>query len=397
MGASPLIVFSHLRWNFVFQRPQHVISRLARRRDVVFVEEPIFEEGEPRLEIIAVAPRVSVAHIHLPIPGPAFGLDQEASIVPLLAEHIARKGWTTFGAWLYTPMAVRIALALGPKEIIYDCMDELSAFLGAPPELLDREQVLLDLAGAVFTGGPSLHRAKRDRHPGVYCFPSSVEVEHFANPSMPEPREQSLLNRPRLGFFGVIDERIDLAILAQLARSHPEWQIMMIGPIARIGPGSLPRSANLHYLGQRRYTELPAYLAGWNVCLIPYVIGPATRFINPTNALEYMAAGRPVVTTPIHDVVEPYGDIVFAASGPEGFVAACERAMRSSESDLAPRNYRAQRVLQRISWDRTVEAMDLILSKLLDRRSTAALTQHAMFDFDRMIPSPTPSLGEARA
>jgi len=257
--------------------------------------------------------------------------------------------------------------------------------------------VLLDVAGAVFTAGPSLYRAKRDRHPGVYCFPSGVEVEHFANPSMAEPREQSLLNRPRLGFFGVIDERIDVSILEHLAQSHPEWQIIMIGPVAKIDASSLPRSANLHYLGQRRYTELPAYLAGWNVCLIPYVIGPATRFINPTNALEYMAAGRPVVTTPIHDVVEPYGDIVFAASGPEGFVAACERAMRSSESDLAPRNYRAQRVLQRISWDRTVEAMDLILSKLLDRRSTAALTQHAMFDFDRMIPSPTPSLGEARA
>jgi UDP-galactopyranose mutase len=262
-------------------------------------------------------------------------------------------------------MAVRIAGSLEPSAIVYDCMDELSAFLGAPPELLERERELLDRAGAVFTGGPSLYEAKRKRHPAVHCFPSSVDVEHFARArDASDPADQSRLPRPRLGYYGVIDERIDVAILDRMAEAHPDWSVVMVGPVVKIDPGILPRRPNLHLLGQKPYAELPAYAGGWDVCMMPFAINRATRYISPTKVLEYMAAERPIVSTPIHDVAVPYGEIVYVGQGPDGFLAACERALSASEVERRLRREGARRVVERTSWDETVERMDRILESL---------------------------------
>jgi UDP-galactopyranose mutase len=365
MARTPLVVFSHLRWDFVFQRPQHVLSRIARRRPVLFVEEPIASAGQPRLELVPAAPGLEVARPLLEAQGPGFGEAQEAVITDLLRSCLRDKGWTRFAAWLYTPMAVRIARALEPIAIVYDCMDELSAFLGAPPELLERERELIQAAGAVFTGGPSLFEAKRALHPAVHCFPSSVDTAHFAQArTAVDPGDQASLPHTRLGYFGVIDERIDLAILERLADAHPEWSIVMVGPVVKIDPASLPRRANLHVLGQKPYAELPAYAGGWDVCLMPFAINRATRFISPTKVLEYMAAERPIASTPIHDVVAPYGEIVYLGEGPDGFVAACERALSASDAERGLRRDGAQQVLRRTSWDETAERMDEILESL---------------------------------
>jgi UDP-galactopyranose mutase len=262
-------------------------------------------------------------------------------------------------------MAVRVAQALAPGAIVYDCMDQLTNFWYAPPELAERERELLGCADVVFTGGPSLHRAKSMLHPSVHCFPSSVDIDHFATASTADcPSDQWNIPAPRLGFFGVLDERMDFELLGAVAARRPQWHFVMIGPVAKIDPTSLPRQRNIHYLGQRPYRDLPRYIAGWDLCLIPFVIGPATQFISPTKTLEYLAADRPVVSTPIADVADPYGEIVYLARDADGFVAACERALSAPPHLRLVRRARAARVLARTSWDRTVGRMDEILAGL---------------------------------
>jgi UDP-galactopyranose mutase len=366
MHNTPVLTFSHLRWDFVYQRPQHVMSRLGAVRPVLYVEEPLLRDGPPALEITSVAPGVRVAQPFLSLDGTPFGSDQEPLLEPLLRAQLQDEGWKDFVAWLYTPMAVRIAKALHPRAIVYDCMDELTGFLDAPAELQERERELLAAAEAVMTGGPSLYRAKKDRHAFVRCYPSSVDVDHFARNGNTIPADQACLPRPWLGYCGVIDERMDLAILKRLASERPDWQIILLGPVVKIDPATLPRAQNLHYLGKKDYHELPAYIGGWDVALMPFAIGPATRYISPTKVLEYMAAERPIVSTPITDVVEPYGDIVYVGEGPDGFLRACASALSSTPFEREDRKRRARDVLRRTSWDETTRSMNLIVHCLAD-------------------------------
>jgi len=364
MNRTPILAFSHLRWNSVFQRPHHIMSRLATGRDVLFVEEPVAHNGETEVELLRVAPRLSVLQARLPVDGRGFA-GSNGALESAIRKLLRSQGWSEFVAWLYTPMATPLARALGPRAIVYDCMDELSAFRFAPVELRERERELFQCADVVFTGGPSLYRAKRDSHPSVYCFPSSVDMAHFASANgIPEAREQEEIPHPRLGYFGVIDERMDLEILRQLASERPEWQIIVVGPVVKIDEAHLPRAANLHYMGQRAYHDLPSFLAGWDVCLMPFAMNAATRFISPTKVLEYMAADRPIVSTPITDVAEPYGDIVYLGRGASGFLDACDRAMHDSDSNRSIRRALASQVLRQTSWDATVEKMSEVLSHL---------------------------------
>ena len=361
-SALPLIAYSHLRWDFVFQRPQQILSRMAHRRPVLFVEEPIYTEDAARLDVSVPAPNILRCVPHGALAGEPFGAEQVELIAPLLARLVESTGYRRHVAWMYTPMALPLTRRLAPAATVYDCMDELSLFKGASPTLRERESELFRVCDLVFTGGPSLHRAKRDRHPRVHCFPSSVDVAHFARartPRAPSP------TRPRLGFFGVIDERLDRELLAAIAAARPEWQFVMLGPIVKIDPASLPRPENVVYLGQRDYDALPAYLSDWDVCLMPFARNDATRFISPTKVLEYMAAERPIVSTPIADVVQPYGDIVRIASTPDDFVAACEAALTEPPVERARRCARMREVLTRTSWDATVSQMAALVDDLL--------------------------------
>ncbi|HEY1337773.1 MAG TPA: NAD(P)-binding protein, partial [Bryobacteraceae bacterium] len=266
--------------------------------------------------------------------------------------------------WFYTPMALPLAEGLTPLATVYDCMDELSAFLHAPPELLQREAALLERADLVFTGGPSLYGAKKDRHPHVYCFPSSVDAKHFAAAAngMQEAEDQASLPHPRLGFFGVIDERFDVPLLRAMAEAHPEWQIALVGPVVKIDPATLPRNPNIHYFGQRTYQQLPSYLKGWDVCLLPFARNQSTKYISPTKTLEYMAASKMIVSTPITDVAEPYGEIVYLGSTPEEFIAACESALSASAEERAARQKKMREVLSRTSWDETAKRMSELIA-----------------------------------
>ena len=366
---ADLICLSHLRWNFVFQRPQHLISRCARDQRVFYVEEPIFEAGvAPRLDVERCG-TVWVATPRLPE-----GLDDELVIAwqrRLLDGLMAEHGIDDVVLWYYTPMALDFTDHLTPASIVYDCMDELSAFKGASALIAQREAELMRRAAVVFTGGQSLYEAKRHQHPNMHPFPSSVDVAHFAQARQiaTDPPEQAIIPHPRLGFFGVIDERMDLELLAGLAAARPDWHIVMLGPVVKIDPATLPQGANLHYLGPRSYSELPRYIAGWDVALMPFARNEATRFISPTKTPEYMAAGRPVVSTSIRDVVRPYGQqgLVRIADDVPAFVRACAEALAE---DPVERNTRADAFLRQTSWDGTWARMRRLIDATLHSSTT---------------------------
>jgi len=354
-----LVCLSHLRWQFVFQRPQHLMTRQARSRRVFYVEEPMRAHGiAPRLEQSRTDTGVNVVVPWLPQEPSAeecLGIQRG-----LLDQLFHEEGIANFILWYYTPMALAFTDHMRARLVVYDCMDELALFKGAPPELLDLERKLLQRAQVVFTGGWSLYEAKRDLHPNVHGVPSSVDVCHFrsARNGLVEPPDQAALGRPRLGFFGVIDERFDTALLDGAASARPDWQFVMLGPVVKLDPVELPRRPNIHYLGGKAYGELPAYLAGWDVALILFARNDSTRFISPTKTPEYLAAGRPVVSTSIRDVVRPYGEngLVRIADDPAAFVAAAEAAMR--DDGRSPRWLaRVDEMLSTMSWDRTWNGM----------------------------------------
>ena len=284
-AMETIIVFCHLRWDFVYQRPQQLLTRLAQHYKVLFVEEPLHDEGPARLTTYQPAPNVTVCQPHTPSHAIGFHDDQIPLLQPLL-EKLVPDGEQPI-VWFYTPMALPLLAKLHPSRVVYDCMDELSAFKNSPRQLLQRETALLNRADVVFTGGPSLYEAKRTRHPNVHCFPSSVDVVHFEQAldrSNGHPLHQDIA-RPRLGLYGVLDERLDTELIAALADTHPEWQIVLVGPIVKVAPESLPQRQNVHYLGQHPYQALPHFLAGWDVCLLPFALNEATRYISPTKVL----------------------------------------------------------------------------------------------------------------
>jgi protoporphyrinogen oxidase/glycosyltransferase involved in cell wall biosynthesis len=352
-----IVVFSHLRWNFVFQRPQHLLTRLAQHYPVLFVEEPEHDDGEPYLEKSSPVPNMTVCRAHTPILSKGFHDDQIPLLQPMLAD-LMPPGERPI-VWFYTPMALPLLQGLNPSLVIYDCMDELASFKNPPKQLLQRETALLNLADLVFAGGPSLYEAKRTRHHSVHCFPSSVDVAHFGQAldrSISHPA-QAAIPHPRLGFYGVIDERFDTGLVAAMAAAHPEWQVVLAGPVTKIEESQLPRGPNIHYLGQQPYEALPQLLAGWDVCLLPFALNEATRFISPTKVLEYMAAELPIVSTPIADVATPYGDVVAIANGPQEFVAACEAALSLEQAQRETLAEAMREVVATTSWDATAAEM----------------------------------------
>jgi UDP-galactopyranose mutase len=268
-------------------------------------------------------------------------------------------------------MALAYSRHLQPEIIVYDCMDELSAFRNAPAELLAHEEELLHRADIVFTGGHSLYESKRHRHHAVHAFPSSIDKGHFgqARAVLPEPDDQAGMGSPRIGFAGVIDERMDLALLRGVAERRPDWHIVMIGPVVKIDKATLPRNPNIHYLGQKPYGSLPAYMSHWNAAILPFAHNESTRFISPTKTPEYLAAGLPVVSTSIRDVVRPYGalDLVRITDAVDGFVEALDLAITRDRTD-AVRWARIDAYLSGLSWDRTWESMARLISRArLDR------------------------------
>jgi len=364
-----LVCFSHLRWDFVYQRPQHLLSRCARERRVFFIEEPVFTNTSMRLEV-----RETDTGVHVVVPQLPEGLRSEIAITAVMKEMTYKlfldHAINDYVFWYYTPMALNFTRHFTPKASIYDCMDELSAFKGASTLLPQLEKELFGRVDLVFTGGQSLYEAKRNQHRAVYAFPSSIDAAHFgkARNATTDPLDQANIPHPRLGFFGVIDERFDRELLDQVASRKPDWNFVIVGPIVKIDPETLPKHANIHYLGAKKYDELPAYLAGWDIALLLFARNDSTRFISPTKTPEYLAAGKPVISTSIRDVVRPYGEmkLVSVADTPDEFIYAAEKILsRSNEAEWLAR---VDAFLANISWDKTWKQMSDLIDAVIERK-----------------------------
>lgn len=372
-AVPDLVCLSHLRWNFVYQRPQHLLTRCAKQRRVFFIEEPMFSSAqEVKLDVSKHESGVWVIVPHLPenLSESAIQTIQQQLIDELFAEAQIQN----YIFWYYTPMAMAFTRHLKPLVVVYDCMDELSLFAGAPPSLKNCEAELFQRADLVFTGGQSLYESKRHQHSNVYAFPSSIDKAHFAQARSftADPVEQADIPHPRLGFYGVIDERMDLELLGGIAEARPDWHLVIIGPVVKIDASVLPSHKNIHYLGGKKYQELPAYLAGWDVALLPFARNQSTRFISPTKTPEYLAAGKPVVSTSIRDVVNPYGEsgMVQIADTVADFITAAEAAINQQFNSSWLQKVDA--FLAPNSWDSTWESMiQLVESVISDRHSTA--------------------------
>jgi UDP-galactopyranose mutase len=372
------IVFSHLRWDFVFQRPQHLMTRCAKSHRVFFWEEPIFDADHSFLELKLARTNLEVVVPHLPV-----GLT-EAEIYEiealLLKDLLAARHIADYVLWYYTPMALAFSRGLEPEAIIYDCMDELSLFKDAPPGLVAAEAELFSRADLVFTGGRSLYESKKHKHQSVHCFPSSIDQVFFASARRPqrEPEDQLRIPRPRLGYCGVIDERMDLALISALAAARPDWHIVLVGPIVKIDQKDLPKGSNIHYLGPKPYSELPSYLAGWEVGLLPFALNDSTRFISPTKTPEYLAAGLSVVSTAIRDVVTPYGakGVVSIARSDAQFISAIEGGLEKHSS--AKRLEKADKLLAQCSWDLTWNHMAKLIHGSVDSFKSHTTTHAAI-------------------
>lgn len=370
-AVSRLICFSHLRWNFVTQRPQHLLRRAAQEHLVYFVEEPIFCNSDyPTLSQARGADGVTILVPRLPentTPSQAIRLQRD-----LLDSYFTMRVAKETVLWYYTPAALAFTDQIEADLVVYDCMDELSAFRGASPDLRTQERRLLARADIVFTGGQTLFEAKRKLHANAHAFPSSIDAAHFhkARLQRTEPDDQAAIARPRLGFFGVIDERMDLDLVAAVASKRPDWNFIMLGPVVKIEPASLPRLANIHWLGPKDYQELPDYIGGWDIGFMPFALNESTRFISPTKTPEFLAAGCPVVSTRITDVVRPYGErrLVEIADDADGVISAAERAMKAPRAEWLRR---VDKHLAGMSWDMTWEGMSALMKQALSLEAPA--------------------------
>lgn len=363
---TPLICFSHLRWDFVLQRPQHLMGRFASDRAVFFFEE--FIPTDHHLAYLEIHPfeGTTVKSVRPRIPHWWNEADRERALSGLLDDLLAMYGATRPILWFYTPTMFGFARHVDASAVIYDCMDELANFKFAPLGMKEMEAALIARADVVFTGGYSLYEAKRHQHDNIHPFPSGVEVAHFhsARKDRQEPADQLSIPGPKVGYYGVIDERLDLELIEAVAKARPQLSFVIIGPIAKIAPEDLPRAANIHYLGQKSYSELPAYLAGWDAALMPFALNSSTQFISPTKTPEYLAAGRPVVSTAITDVIRHYGSVdgVFIAHDAAAFARACDFAIalkKTGDDWLGP----VDAMLEGSSWDRTFDDMRALVSK----------------------------------
>ena len=370
-----LICFSHLRWHFVTQRPQHLLTRCAREHRVFFWEEPYFDgEGDGWVEVMQEGDRLWVLRPHIPHKG-----DHEASQRRLMDRFMQQQKIVHFVRWYYTPMALAFSSHLIAEATVYDCMDELTGFLGAPKELQERERELFSVADIVFTGGMSLYEAKKKQHPEVHAFPSSIDVPHFAQAHgvLEEPADQAEIAHPRAGFFGVLDERFDVPLMNQVAKLRPQMQFVFLGPVVKIDPVTLPQGPNVHYLGGKSYNDLPGYLAGWDVAMLPFALNGSTKFISPTKTPEYLAAGKPVVSTPISDVIRGYGDegLVAIAGTAEDFAMALDKALEP-QSEAWGRAVKAK--LSGSSWDSTWARMSGLIDKA--RMASASVRDRSLMN-----------------
>ncbi len=363
-----LIVYSHLRWDHVTQRPQHLISRISKHRKTIFVEEAIVDPKykAPHAKLIVQSNNLWVYKSFFP------RKYSSKKFAEILAKNLRKLKFSPRPiTWYYSAAYVDLDLYIPSSLVIYDCMDELSAFNGAPKELINQEKKLLNIADVVFTGGKSLFEAKKKFNNQTFCFPSSVEAKHFEKAlymttKLPKPIKN--IPHPIVGYYGVIDERINYDLLEKIAKTNPHISFVMIGPTAKIDPHQLPQVANLYFLGQQPYQDLPGYLKAFDIAMMPFAINSATKFISPTKTLEYMAADKPIISTPIFDVKRDYSHVVQIIENSKQFSKSIEYFLNEKKADRNKRSIAQRKIIESTSWDKTAKSMQEIFLQVLNQK-----------------------------
>lgn len=375
----PIIVHCHLRWEGVWQRPQQFLSRIAQRHKILFVEGPLLRPSndDPTFELIPVPdhPNVTVMRTHFPESRFQDGDWVDSQRLWLLKEALAgplRGQFEEPVQWFYDPMAAPCFIGkVNERANVYDCMDELSQFKFAPPEIKAREQRLLAAADVVFAGGRKMWLSKSRYNDNAHFYGCGVDVKHFAKARAAEtevPADVAGVKKPILGYFGVVDERLDYELIAKLADADRDWSVVMVGPVVKVDPASLPKRPNLHWLGRREYAQLPNYTKAFDICLMPFALNEATEYINPTKALEYMATGRPIISTAVPDVVSNFGEVVSIAISPDCFVEMCQRALANPDDEAIERGLKMADSNQ---WEAIVAKLENHIETALKKKEQA--------------------------
>ena len=360
-----LLCFSHLKWDFVYQRPQHLMSRFAKEYPVYFIEEPIIHDKADSYSLHSPEENIYVVKLYVC----NSNLQYDQQLQQLLTLFIEEQKIEKFISWYYSPMFTSFTTHLESVITVYDCMDELSAFKSAPSKMKEAEEKLLQKADVVFTGGNSLYRAKKHLHHNIHAFPSSIDKNFFmqARNIKTEPADQQNIPHPRLGFYGVIDERFDIDLIQKAADAKPGWHFIFIGPLAKISKEDLPHRNNIHYLGIRSYNELPAYISGWDIALVPFALNESTKYISPTKTPEYLAAGKPVISTAIEDVVHPYGDLqlVHIIHSADEFIETATQVLNTSKERCLKKT---DAFLAATSWNNTWQNMHELMQSAMNKK-----------------------------
>ncbi|HZH98697.1 MAG TPA: glycosyltransferase [Fimbriimonadaceae bacterium] len=373
------VVLSHLRWSFVWQRPQQFLSRFAKDHPILFIEEPEYTLSEGEAPTVSVEPtenNITVARMKFPAGTPrdkSFDLKMIQMTEDLIATVNENGEFDKPLLWFYSPMESPWALQLDCRGVVYDCMDELSQFRFAPQALVDNEALLLSKADIVFTGGYELAAKKAKQHNNVHTFGCGVEYDHFSKAQLDEteiPEDVRDLKKPVVGWFGVVDERVDYDLIREAAEKRPDWSFVLVGPVVKVDEQMLPKAPNIHWLGQRDYKVLPNYCKAYDICMMCFALNEATEFINPTKALEYLATGKPVISTAVKDVLRQYSDDLYICKSTDEFIEMAERALAGKDQEMRARGLERA---QRCSWESTVAEMERLIAEAIGAGSGEAL------------------------
>lgn len=374
-----IVAFSHLRWDYVYQRPQQILERFGKKHKVLFIEEQIPHvslHGIPNIvevskNITALQPRIHHEN---------FLKEYEE----LLDKYLPRFGIKDPVLWFYGPGFEKLAEKVEHTAIVYDCMDEHSAFKNAYSEgLIKNERNLLAKADIVFTGGKSLFEAKKEFVKNIHCFPSSVDIAHFQKALEKDtkvPKDLLSIKKPVVAYYAVIDERADLELIAEIADLMPKYSFVMIGPVAegKVNINDLPKRENIYWMGGKPYDQLPNYLKGFDICMMPFALNQATKFISPTKTLEYMAALKPIISTPVYDVARDYSEMVSIVTNAKEFKEAVEYYLNEPKDKKDKRVELQKEVLKKTSWDQTANQMEDLILEAISKKSTVANTSAAV-------------------
>lgn len=346
-----MIVFCHLRWHFVYQRPQHIISRISKTMKTLFIEEPLYNnESKESGNLIIIN---DMLHVLQP------NVKDIESIAAIIPEYVKNKDIPV--GWFYSAIFCPLSECIDFETIVYDCMEELSLLKGSAKNVINQEKYLISNADIIFTSGKSLYELKKQWHTNVHCFPSSVDEPHFAKAlnGIKVADDVANLQSPIVGYYGVIDERIDFALLHETALKLPNVSFVMIGPLSKIEKNDLPQEDNIHYLGMKSYNELPHYLKAFDIAMIPFAVNDTTKYISPTKTLEYMSAGKPIISTKITDIVHDYGICLSMVESADEFYEAIKFALDKTDHFSMELEY--HKILKKTSWDITAVKMKSII------------------------------------